>query len=710
MEIETKKKNKNNISIRFNVLFFFVFILFSVLVIRLGFVQIVYGESFRREVERTEDVIVKNPMPRGEIVDRNGKIIVDNTPQKAITYTRQQDTSTKKLLDTARKLAAYIEKDTKKVTDREKRDFWILKNPERAAKKVSKKEKRLVETKKMSDKDLYKRQLDRITAEELGELTPADLEVLAIYREMTSGYALTTQFIKNKNVTDKEFAIVSENLDDLPGVDTTIDWDRKNKFGNTLSSVLGAVTSTEEGLPKEEADKFVAMGYGRNERVGKSYLEMQYEDVLSGKRERVQNVTYKGTTIKSNTVSKGQRGNDLVLTVDMDLQQKVEKIVSDELVKTKRAYGDTPFLDRAYVVLMEPYSGEIRAIAGKRYVRDKKTGNYEIQDDALGTFTTSYTMGSVVKGATVLTGYQTGVIAPGNYEVDEPIVLKKTPIKKSYRTFGNISDLEALKVSSNVYMFKTAMKIGGTHYVPNGTLNLKPGTFSVMRNTFAQFGLGVKTGIDLPNETSGVKNSDTTPGLALDLAIGQNDTYTPLQLVQYVSAIGNGGNRVKPHLVKQIRQPAEKKGELGPVLSEVEPVVLNRLDMKQEWVERIQEGYRMVMQEQGGTGYSTFGGKDYKPAGKTGTAQAFYDGPDRKKYGKEPPPTWNITLIGYAPYKNPEIAMAVVVPWAYQSNDNGMNKNIGSKVMDAYFDLKKEHEGGKTEDKQAETNDASEAD
>ncbi|PLT28788.1 peptidoglycan D,D-transpeptidase FtsI family protein [Peribacillus deserti] len=702
--METKKKNKSNISVRFNVLFFFVFILFSVLVIRLGFVQIVYGESFRREVERTEDVIVKNPMPRGEIVDRFGRSIVANEPQRAITYTRQQDTSTKKMVETARKLAAYIEKDTKKVTEREKKDFWILKYPERAENKVTKKEKRLIETKEMSEKELYNLQLDRITAKELKELTSDDLEVLAIYREMTSGYALTTQFIKNKDVTDKEFAIVSESLDDLPGVDTTVDWHRTNKFGNTLSSVLGAVTSTEEGLPKEEADKFVAMGYGRNERVGKSYLEMQYEDVLSGKRERVKNVTYKGTTIKSSTVSKGQRGDDLVLTIDMDLQKKVERIVSDELVNTKRSYGDTPFLDRAYVVLADPYSGEIRAIAGKRYVRDKKTGEYKVQDDALGTFTTSYTMGSVVKGATVLTGYQTGAIAPGNYEVDEPIVLKGTQVKKSYSTFGSINDLKALKVSSNVYMFKTAMKIGGTHYVPNGTLNLQPDTFSIMRNTFAQFGLGVKTGIDLPNETSGMKNSDTTPGLALDLAIGQNDTYTPLQLVQYVSAIANGGNRVKPHLVKQIRQPAEKKGELGPVLSEVEPVVLNRLDMKPEWVERIQEGFRMVMQEQGGTGYSTFGGKDYNPAGKTGTAQAFYDGPDRKKYGKEPPPTWNITLIGYAPYNNPEIAMSVVVPWAYQSNDHGMNKKIGSKVLDAYFDLKKKREGGTNTDETSGAN------
>ncbi|WP_409296523.1 peptidoglycan D,D-transpeptidase FtsI family protein [Peribacillus sp. SCS-26] len=702
MEIEPQKKSKSHVSIRFNLIFFFVFILFSVLVVRLGFVQIVYGEDYRREVERTEDVTVKNPMPRGEIVDRYGKIIVDNTPERAITYTRQQDTKPKEMLRIARKLSAYIDKDPKKVTDRDKRDFWILLNPKKADKKVTKAEKRLVETGKLEAKDLYQLQLDRITNAELKELD-GELEVLAIFREMNSGYPLTTQFIKNKKVTDKEFAKVSEHLDELPGVDTSIDWEREYKFGKTLRSVLGAVTTSEEGLPKEQADQYVAMGYGRNERIGKSYLEMQYEDVLSGKRERVENVTYKGTTVSSKTISQGQKGNDLVLTIDMELQKITEKIVEEELVKTKHRYGDTPFLDRAYTVLMDPYTGEIRAMAGKRYVRDKETGEYKIQDDALGTFTTSYTMGSVVKGATVLTGYETGAIYPGNSEFDAPVKFKGTQVKKSYANFGWINDREALMVSSNVYMFKTAMKIGGAHYVPDGTLNLKDGTFDIMRNNFSQFGLGVKTGIDLPNETSGVKNAETRPGLLLDLAIGQNDTYTPLQLVQYVSSIGNGGYRIKPHLVKQIRQPGGKKGELGPVLSDIEPVVLNRLSMKPEWIENVQAGFRMVMQQQRGTGYKVFGGKEYDMAGKTGTAQAFYDGPDRKNYGKEPPPTWNITLIGYAPSEKPEIAMSVVVPWAYQSSDNGMNKNIGSRVMDAYFDLKKKRDGKENPDKKTDS-------
>ncbi|WML48641.1 penicillin-binding protein 2 [Neobacillus sp. PS3-34] len=559
---------------------------------------------------------------------------------------------------------------------------------ETGQKKVTMEEKKLVDAKKLSNKDLYQKQLKRITEEELNKLTPKDLQVAAIYRQMSAGYALNTQYIKNKDVTEKEYAFVSEHLDELPGVDVSTDWERGYKYGSTLRSVLGAVTTSDEGLPKEEEQKFVALGYNRNERVGKSYIEKQYEDVLQGQKEKVKNVTFNGSTIETETVREGTRGNDLVLTVDMDLQSEVDKIVTEELLKTKETHRDTPFLDRAYAMLMDPFTGDILAMSGKRLVVDKETNTRKIMDDALGTFTTSYTNGSVVKGATVLTGYQTGAISPGNKERDEPIILKDTPIKKSYRTFGWINDLEALKFSSNVYMFKTAMKIGGTHYVPNGYLNINPEAFNVMRKNFSQFGLGVKTGIDLPNESSGFHTNSKISGLLLDLAIGQFDTYTPLQLVQYVSTIANGGYRIKPHLAKEIRQPGEKYDELGPLLTEIQPQVLNRLDMKQEWIERVQEGFRQVMQVPGGTGYRVFGNKPYKPAGKTGTAQAFYDGPGHKK-GEIPPPTWNITLVAYAPYDHPEVAMSVVVPWAYQSTDPGTSKAIGSRVLDAYFDLKK---------------------
>ncbi len=675
------------------MLFFIVFLLFSVLILRLGVVQIVYGDDYKREIERTEDVTVNNPVPRGKMIDATGKIVVDNIPQNAITYTNSGASQDEMLL-VAERLAKLIEKDDKKVTERDKKDFWILKNSKKAEKKVSEYEREQLQEKYKEDeydKKVYRLILDRITEKDLSELSVDDMEVLAIYREFTSGYKFTPQIVKNEGVTPKEFAVVSENLSLLPGVDTTTDWDRNYTFEDTLRSVLGGVTTSDKGLPAEEIDYYLSKGYSRNDRVGTSYLEKQYEDVLHGQKAKVKNVTDKaGNIVSTESISEGKRGKDLILTIDMDLQLAIEQIIEEELWQARK-YPGTGLLDRAYVVLMDPNTGEIKSLAGKKIERDPETGKVEMRDDALGTFTTTYNVGSVVKGATILTGYQTGVIGPNKSFYDSPILIKNTKPKKSWRNFGSINDINALKVSSNVYMFHTAIKIGGGTYIPNGPLPLKAEGFDIMRQHFAQFGLGVRTGIDLPNEQTGAKGSNTTPGLLLDLAIGQYDTYSTLQLAQYVATIANGGNRMEPHMVKEIREP-QLDNELGPIVQEIQPKVLNRLDLESGWIERVQLGFRKVMGESGGTGYGFFGSAPYSPAGKTGTAQAFYDGP-LTNYRMNP--VMNLSLVGYAPSNNPEIAMAVMVPWAYTGGtDNRSNLKIGRRVLDTYFDLKNSRAAG----------------
>lgn len=673
------------------MLFFVIFVLFSVLILRLGLVQIVYGEDFKREIERTEDITVNNPVPRGKMFDRNGKVIVDNTPLNAITYTKFQDTSQEEMLKTAERLAQLIDKDISKVRERDKQDFWILKNPEKAKAKITEKEWDLYEQEELDDKEIYNLQLKRINENDLASLTAQDLETLAIFREFNSGYALTQQIVKNENVTPEEFAVVSENLESLPGVDTTTDWERYYAFGNTLKTVLGNVTSSDEGLPKDKLEEYLARDYSRNDRVGKSYIELQYEDVLHGQKGKVKNVTDKaGKILSTEVVSEGQRGKDLVLTIDMNLQLEIEKIIEEELWNA-RQNSKSALLDRAFVVLMNPHTGEILTMAGKQIARNDETNKQEMRDFALGNITTSYNVGSVVKGATILTGYNTGAIQPGSTHYDSPLLIKNTPPKSSWKNFGNINDLRALQISSNVYMWKTVIEMAGGQYSPNKPLPLDVTAFDTMRQSFSQFGLGTKTGIDLPNESTGYAGPLKQPGLLLDLAIGQYDTYTVMQLAQYVSTIANGGYRVQPHIVKEIREPVLENNQLGPVVQEIEPTILNRIDGKDEWIDRVQEGFRMVMQVGDGTGVSSFKGAEYSPAGKTGTAQAFYDGPERKKFGEIPPEVMNLSLISYAPSDNPEVAMAVLVPWAYQGNSGPATANIiGRRVMDTYFNLKKQ--------------------
>ncbi|PEP22457.1 peptidoglycan D,D-transpeptidase FtsI family protein [Bacillus wiedmannii] len=695
-----EKKSGRAIPTRLNILFLCVFLLFSAMIIQLGKVQIFDGETYKNEVEKRENATVSLSVPRGKIFDREGNPVVDNTSLRTITYTKMKGVKPEDILKTARQLADIIEmpqEDIAKLTETDKKDFWMQLNPKLAENLVSKKEIDTFREKDISGKKLDKKieelKRKRVTDKNLQELTEKDIKVLAIKSKMTSGYQMAPQIIK-KDVSEKEFTIISESLANLPGVDVSVDWERVYVNDGLFRSVLGNVSNSDEGLPSERLDYYLVRDYSRNDRVGKSYIEQQYEDVLHGTKKEVRSVADKqGNTIRTEIVSEGKSGKNLTLTIDMELQKKVEESI-EKILKTYK--GSESMLDRAFVVMMNPKNGQVLSMAGKRLV--EKDGKTEVEDYALGTMTSSYELGSTVKGATVLTGFETKAITPGTYFYDAPMKFKGTKEKKSWKEFGNIDDLRALQVSSNVYMFHTALKIAGVDYVKNSSLNIKQEYFDKMRYYFRQFGLGVPTGIDLPNETSGqIGKKDNQPGFLLDYSIGQYDTYTPLQLVQYISTIANGGYRMKPQIVQEVREQTSQKDEIGKVVHAVEPIVLNKIDMKEEYINRVKEGFRKVFQEGDGTGVRAFQKASYKPAGKTGTAQTVYGGESdigRNEKG-ERRECYNLTLAGYAPYDNPEVAFSVVVPWVI-NDKSGINSDIGKEVLDAYFELKNKRLTGET--------------
>ncbi|MFE9078366.1 peptidoglycan D,D-transpeptidase FtsI family protein [Bacillus mobilis] len=695
-----EKKSGRAIPTRLNILFLCVFLLFSAMIIQLGKVQILDGETYKNEVEKRENATVSLSVPRGKIFDREGNPVVDNKSLRTVTYTKMKGVKSEDILKTARQLADIIEmpqEDITRLTETDKKDFWMQLNPKLAENLVSKKEIDTFREKDISGKKLDKKieelKRKRVTNKNLQELTDNDIKVLAIKSKMTAGYQMAPQIIK-KDVSEKEFTIISEGLANLPEVDVSVDWERVYVNDGLFRSVLGNVSNSDEGLPSERLDYYLVRDYSRNDRVGKSYIEQQYEDVLHGAKREVRSVADKqGNTIRMETVSEGKSGKNLTLTIDMDLQKKVEESIE----KILKAYkGSESMLDRAFVVMMNPKNGQVLSMAGKRLV--EKDGKTEVEDYALGTMTSSYELGSTVKGATVLTGFETKAITPGTYFYDAPMKFKGTKEKKSWKEFGNIDDLRALQVSSNVYMFHTALKIAGVDYVKNSSLNIKQEYFDKMRYYFRQFGLGVPTGIDLPNETAGqIGKKDNQPGFLLDYSIGQYDTYTPLQLVQYISTIANGGYRMKPQIVQEVREQTSQKDEIGKVMHSVEPIVLNKIDMKEEYINQVKEGFRRVFQEGDGTGVRAFQKASYKPAGKTGTAQTVYGGESdigRNEKG-ERRECYNLTLAGYAPYDNPEVAFSVVVPWVI-NDKSGINSDIGKEVLDAYFELKNKRLSGES--------------
>ena len=250
-----------------------------------------------------------------------------------------------------------------------------------------------------------------------------------------------------------------------------------------------------------------------------------------------------------------------------------------------------------------------------------------------------------------------------------------------------MNDLDALERSSNVYMFKIALSLGGLKYYPGMGLSLGNDTLQKLRNGYNQMGLGVLTGVDLPGETTGIANDPNNPGNILDLSIGQFDTYTPLQLAQYVSTIANGGYRIQPRMLKEIRNPSTDGETLGPLVEEIEPKVLNRIDNTEEEINRIKEGFRRVYVGARGSAASAFRDAPYTAAGKTGTAEVVYYDPEKAKSGID---TLNLVHVGFAPYENPEVAYAVILPWATTSSTvpRYYNNLIAREILDVYFELK----------------------
>lgn len=688
---QSKANQRQHIPFRMNFLFIAIFALFSLLIFRLGYLQIVKGEDYTRALERTEEIAVNTSTPRGRIFDRNGQVLIDNEAKNAITYTKTSSTTATEMLELARKLAKLIDQDTKRVTIGDKRDFWILLNPEAAAGKVTKEEHvSLSKDEKKTRKDIQRQinQLtrDRITDQELATLSAEDLEVLAIYREMMAGYAYSPQIIKSDDVTDKEFAVVSERLDDLPGFNTTTDWDRVKKSD---SAILGSTTSPVEGIPRTHLNYFLARDYSRNDRVGRSYLESYYEDLLKGQKTIVKNIKDRtGKVVETKIVKDGEPGKDLVLTTDSDLQRALEDVISNKLLRLKQG-PNTSALESAFLVMLDPNNGEILSLVGKKVVKDD-AGKWAIQDYTFGTFTSAYEVGSTVKLATMLTGYNEGALKIGDVKIDQPINIGGRYKRSLFNRNGRVplNDIQAIGRSSNVYMFRIAFSLGGATYRPGQGLPIDIKAFDTFRENFASFGLGVKTGIDLPGEYTGVTGTETIPGKLLDFSIGQFDTYTPLQMAQYVATIAADGDRIAPKILKEIRQPSPDGVVLGELIEETPIQVLNHLKNSQPEIDQVKKGMHYVYYGKNGTAANLLKGAAYDGAGKTGTAESFY-----YTGNKSNPviPTINLSHVGFAPAKNPQVAYSIIVPYVSTNTMHYPSKTaseIAREALDVFFELK----------------------
>ena len=661
---------------RFGLIIVLLISIYLVIGCRLFNLQILKNSEYNDKLAMaTEKTIESTSAPRGRIYDRNHKLLVDNEGIKTIYYKKQNGITTKEEIELAYEVSNNIDIDYSKIDDNKLKDFYYKSHYKECRKKITDEEWDLYNKRKLNDKDIDKLIYERLD-DEISEYTDSDKKAAYIYYLMNKGYKMDEKTIKIKDVTEEEYAYINENIENLKGFNTKLDWERVYLYGDTFKSILGNVSSNTQGIPSELSKEYLKRGYTLDDRVGISYLEYQYEDYLRGTKAKYRLLSDNSYEL----VSEGKRGNDIVLTIDIELQKYLEEVLSNEVLNAKGEPG-TQYYNRSFAIVSDPNTGEILAMAGKQAVL--KDGYYQIVDYTPGIVTLPVTPGSVVKGASMMVGYKYGAIDIGTVLNDECIKIKDTPLKCSWQTMGPIDDVYALQNSSNVYQYKIAIKVGNGSYEYNQGLVLDESAFDKYREMYAEFGLGEKTGIDLPVESLGFMGKSRLPGHLLDFSIGQYDTYTPIQLSQYINTIANNGVRLKPYLLKEVYKPSDSGDTFGSLIYKANVTELGKLSVEKKYIDRVREGFSAVVTRGLGYGYM---GNYTNSAGKTGTSQSFIDTDGDGKVDTE---TITSSFVGYSPSDNPKMSIVVVSPdiSVPDSTTYGVTRNISAQVVNKYFEL-----------------------
>ena len=675
-----RKFNSHSIPIRLNLLFAIVILLFMTIIGRLLYMQVLHKDFYENKLASASQTRVTTGSVRGEIYDATGKPLAENTVKQVVAFTRSNKMTATDLKDISKKLLSYVTVTSPQLTERQIADYYLA-DPAVYRKTVEAlpKEKRLdTDGNQLSESKLYNNAAESIDSNQI-EYTEEEKKVIYIFSQLNAVGNFATGNIQTDPLSDTQVAIIASASKELPGISISTSWDRK-VLETSLSSIVGSVSSEKSGLPAEEVDTYLKKGYSLNDRVGTSYLEKQYEEVLQGKRTIKEIHIDKHGDIESvKNIEEGSKGKNIKLTIDLSFQDGVDNLLKSYF-NSELDNGGAKYSEGVYAVALNPKTGAVLAMSGMKH--NLETG--ELTPDSLGTVTNVFVPGSVVKAATISSGWENGVLSGNQTLTDQPIVFQgSAPINSWYTPYYGsfpITAVEALEYSSNTYMVQTALGIMGQTYQPNmtvGTNNLES-AMGKLRATFGEYGLGVSTEIDLPDESTGFIPQKFDLANYLTNAFGQFDNYTPMQLAQYVATIANNGVRLAPHIVEGIYDNNDKGG-LGELIQAIDTKEINKVNISESDMAILHQGFYQVSH---GTSPLTTGrafsdGATVSISGKTGTAESYVAG------GQE---ANNTNAVAYAPTENPQIAVAVVFP-----HNTNLTKNVGPAIARDIINLYNQH-------------------
>lgn len=696
-----KEINKRSINFRYNIVTIFIYIIGIILIVQLFNLQIVHGAKYREEsnTRLTRESILE--ADRGEILDRSGNVLVSSS-QKFNLELYKSKIDTNALNESILKIIQVLEKYEVNYVDSFPINISPFEYTISDTNLSNWKKNNGIDENDTAEKAFYKfKNKYKIENEDVTEVRKIIAIRYAIVRE---GYSSTKSLTIAKDIPREAIAEFSERGDEFPGINITVQPARIYKEGTLASHILGYASKISDSEYQEKKNT-----YNQNDIIGKTGIEALFEKYLKGKNGTKQiDMAVDGTITAEVVENEAVAGSNVVLTIDSKLQKIAEQALKDNIEKIRNGgFGKTYDAKGGSCVVMNVKTGEVLAMASypdynpqsfangisneewKSYNENK---SYPLLNK---TIQSAYEPGSIFKMVTAIAGLESGNISLTEKINDTGQYIKYGEKRNCWyytdyhRGHGYLNVIGAIEKSCNYFFYETADRMG----------------IDTLDKYARYFGLGKKTGIELPSEVSGtlaskeyVKtiNASWNPGDTINAAIGQGyNRFTPLQMTKYVSMIANGGNKIDVSIVKTIQNPdgtEVSRDEINKFVNEKlglteennENITLNR-----DYINAVKEGMKSVTSGESGTAYVRFKNFNIKVGGKTGSAEAGKD-----VNGNDIVNAW---FAAFAPYDDPEIAVVVMV-------ENGGHGNYTAEavrnIMAEYFGMNTQNV---TESMQAES-------
>jgi len=474
------------------------------------------------------------------------------------------------------------------------------------------------------------------------------------YSMQISDFSISYPFTFAEDISTELMRKISESKLFLSGISVDVVPFREYTDTSLAVNLIGTVGPIYE-TDWNEGEKYKDRGYSYNDKVGKSGIEYYCEEDLRGTDGEI---TYyldsAGAIVESEVTKEPIPGKTVMMSLDKNIQRTAQDALQNT-VRTLRSEGGTCTAGAA--VMIEIDTGKVICAANfPTYDSATLAENYEYltSKEANSPLTNRAFCGVYPIGSTIKPAVATAALQNGKYNLGEYITCVHTyRYFEDYQpscmhTHGSINLKTALSKSCNYFFFELGRRVGAV----------------TLTDYFKQFGLGVKTGVEVDDNAGILKEAKSNGfgGDTLQISIGQLNAFTPLQLANYVATFANGGTHRKVSLIKQI-----SSYDMTTVYDNAEPEIVNTVDISPSTLSAIKEGMLSVTVD--GTGRAALGDYPIKIGGKTGTAQTN-SGADHS------------TFIVFAPYDDPKIAISVVLEHGNSGYSSG---TLVRQLLDAYF-------------------------